>query len=132
MMTRRDGCRLALAALAITAPLALALPAAAHHSFGAFDRSKEMTVTGTVKVWRWTNPHPIMTIVAPDKSGADVDYVFEWPAPVQLQEKGWTRNLAHVGDKVLMKYNPWRNGSPGGLFQDITTPDGKTLKTVNK
>jgi hypothetical protein len=129
IMTRRIGRRLALAALGFAAPLTLALPADAHHSFGAFDQSKEMTVTGAVKVWRWTNPHPMMTITVTDKSApAQGDYVFEFPAPVQLQDRGYTRNLAKVGDQVKVKYNPWRSGNNGGLFKDITSPDGKSLK----
>jgi hypothetical protein len=130
-MTRRIGRPLALVALGIAAPLALALPAFAHHSFGAFDQSKEMTVTGTVKVWRWANPHPMMTITVTDKAApTQGDYLFEFPAPVQLQDRGYARGLAKVGDTVKIKYNPWRNGSGGGLFKDITTPDGKSLKTI--
>ncbi len=129
-MTRRFGRRLALAAFGIAAPLALAVPAVAHHSFGAFDRSKEMTVLGTVKEWKWVNPHPSMTVIAPDATGKDAAYTFEYPAPVQLQEKGWTRKMVAIGDKVKVKYNPWRSGNPGGLFQDVTTPDGKSLKTT--
>lgn len=128
-MNRHRSRRLAFAALVVAAPLTMAAPASAHHSFGAFDRNKEMTVTGTVKTWRWANPHPTMIIVVADKPGADpTDYTFEWPAPLQLQEKGWTRKLATVGDKVTIKFNPWRSGSPGGLFQDITSADGKSLK----
>ena len=129
-MARSNVRRIALAALGMTGVLAVAMPAAAHHSFGAFDRTKEMTVTGTVKVWMWTNPHPSMTIVAPDATGKDVSYVFEFGAPVQLQEKGYTRKMVAIGDKVKTTYNPWRSGNPGGLFQDITTPDGKSLKVA--
>ena len=118
----------ALAIIGAAGSLVLAMPAAAHHSGGAFDHTKEVTVTGTVKEWRWANPHPAMTIIVADKSGPDASYYFEWPAPAQLQERGWTRNLATVGDKVKITYNPWKNGTPGGLFKDITAADGKSLK----
>ena len=37
--------------------LSTGLPAAAHHSFTAFNMSEQKTVTGTVKQVEWTNPH---------------------------------------------------------------------------
>jgi hypothetical protein len=115
--------------VAAGAPLALALPAAAHHSFGAFDQSKSDTVLGTVKEWQWTNPHAFMTIAGQNEAGKTADYVIEWPAPMQLQQRGYTRNLAKVGDKVKLTFRPKKDGTPGGLFTDITSPEGKSLKT---
>jgi hypothetical protein len=117
-----------LAAAAIVS-VGVATPVLAHHSFGAFDRTKEMTVTGTVKEWKWSNPHPFMAVSAEGKPSADPAYTFEFGAPVQLQARGYTRKMVKVGDKVILKYNPWRNGDPGGLFTDITSADGKSLKT---
>ena len=29
----------------------------AHHSFALFDRSKLITLSGTVREWKWANPH---------------------------------------------------------------------------
>ena len=69
-----------------------------------------------------------MTIVADKSAPVAGDYVFEYPAPVQMQDRGWTRNLAKVGDKVKVAYSPWRAGNPGGLFKDITGADGRSLK----
>jgi len=107
-------------------------PAAAHHSFGAFDRGKEQMVTGTVKDWKWTNPHAFMTVAGPSADGKTVDYVIEWPAPMQLQRQGYTRNLARIGDRVTVKFHPKKDGTPGGLWADITSADGKSLKTRRK
>jgi hypothetical protein len=117
-----------ICAVAAAAPLAMAAPAWSHHSAGAYDHTKEFTVTGTVTSWQWTNPHCFMTVNGPDATGKVADYVIEWPAPMQLQQRGYTRNLAKVGDKVLVKFHPNKDGKPGGLFTDITTPDGKSLK----
>jgi len=45
-------------------PLAIvlltAVPLSAHHSFAAFDRKKEITVTGVVKEVQWNNTHAWM------------------------------------------------------------------------
>jgi hypothetical protein len=116
-------------AVAAAAPLAMTAPAWAHHSAGAYDQTKEFTVTGVVRDWQWTNPHSFMTVNGADTAGKTADYVIEWPAPSQLQHRGYTRNLAKVGDKVMVKFHPNKDGMPGGLFADITTPDGKSLKT---
>ncbi len=115
-------------AVVAAAPLAVALPAWSHHSAGAYDQTKEVTVTGVVKDWEWTNPHSFMTVAGSDTAGKTADYLIEWPAPMQLQQRGYTRNLAKVGDKVMVKFHPNKDGKPGGLFADITTPEGKSLK----
>jgi hypothetical protein len=113
---------------AAAVPLALAPPATAHHSFGAFDQSKSDSVVGVVKDWQWTNPHAFMTVSGPNEAGKIADYVIEWPAPMQLQQRGYTRGLAKVGDKVKITFHPKKDGTPGGLFSDITSPEGKSLK----
>ncbi|OYX29320.1 MAG: hypothetical protein B7Y99_13370 [Caulobacterales bacterium 32-69-10] len=105
-----------------------ATPAFAHHSAGAFDRTKEMTVTGTVKTWRWANPHPEMRIVVAGSGATAGEYIFEYPAPTTMIDRGYSRNFVKVGDQVKIKYNPWRSGTNGGLYQDVTTPDGKSMK----
>src|SRR4051794_35604916 len=44
-------------ALGVCAALLLTAPALAHHSGAMFDRTKEVTIAGTVKDFQWTNPH---------------------------------------------------------------------------
>ncbi len=124
-MTRRFGGSFALAALGLAA---LAAPASAHHSAGAFDSTKSMTVTGTIKMWRWANPHPEMRLNVDAPGAAPGEYVFEYPAPSTLIDRGYSRNFVKVGDKVTIKYRPWKSGSNGGLYQEVTKPDGSSLK----
>ena len=45
-----------LAVVAIVA-IATVSAAGAHHSFASFDRTKKVTLTGSVKEFQWTNPH---------------------------------------------------------------------------
>ncbi|HTL68355.1 MAG TPA: DUF6152 family protein, partial [Lacunisphaera sp.] len=42
--------------------LAIAAPAAAHHSFAMFDQQKIMTLDGTVHEFQWTNPHAFLEV----------------------------------------------------------------------
>jgi hypothetical protein len=103
--------------------------ASAHHSYAAFDRSKTITMNGTVKAWEWTNPHTWLTISVPDpkKKGAVQDWAFEGLAPGTLRPRGWTRLMVKPGDKVAITMNPRRDGTNGGTIISVTLPDGKVF-----
>ena len=47
--------------------VALVAPALAHHSPAAFDRTKKVTLVGTVKEFRWQNPHTWIEVEVPDE-----------------------------------------------------------------
>ena len=113
---------LALAVLVVSV-----VPAAAHHSFAAFDMTNQKTVTGAVKQVDWTNPHIWIWIdVANDKGGSDT-YAFEGMSPNFLARRGWTRSTLHTGDKITVSYRPMRDGKNGGMFISGTTAAGKVL-----
>jgi len=112
------------AALAATVP---AGPAQAHHSFAMFDQSKEVTVTGTVRQFQWTNPHSYIQLVARDSSGKDVEWSMEMGAPMYLYARGWRPSSLKPGMTVSIRINPLRNGKPGGVVIDVTLPDGKPI-----
>lgn len=103
-------------------------PAQAHHSFAAFDQTRVASVVGTVKVWRWANPHTqvVLTVSAPNNT--TVDYEFEGWAPALWQRQGWVRTSAKVGDKVKIEFNPYRSNAPGGIVVNMTGPQGESLK----
>jgi hypothetical protein len=106
---------------------AVVLPAAAHHSFAAFDVTSQKTVTGTVKQVDWTNPHIWLWIDVPnDKGGADT-YGFEGMSPNFLARRGWTRTTLKTGDKITINFRPMKDGSKGGMFMTGQMATGKTL-----
>ena len=107
--------------------VAAVVPAAAHHSFAAFDMTNQKTMTGTVKQVDWTNPHIWIWIdVANDKGGSDI-YGFEGMSPNYLARRGWTRTTLHTGDKITVSYRPMKDGNNGGMFISGTTAAGKLL-----
>lgn len=109
---------------------AVAGPAAAHHSFSAFNTTEEKTVVGTVKKVEWTNPHIWIFIdVTNDKGGTDI-YGFEGMSPNYLERRDWTRTSLKVGDKITVSFNPLRNGDKGGMFRNGKLASGKVL-TMN-
>ena len=121
--------RFGLAGAAVVA-LALAGGAAqAHHSFAMFDMTKEVTVSGTVKEFQWTNPHAYIQVVAKDAQGRDVEWSMEMGAPMYLYARGWRPRSLRAGMEVKVTLNPLRSGKPGGVVRDVTTADGRTIGT---
>lgn len=116
--------------LALAGAMAVAAPtgqAEAHHSFAMFDSGKKVTVTGSVKQFQWTNPHSYIQLVAKDASGKDVEWSMEMGAPMYLYARGWRPSSLKPGMRVSITINPLRNGDPGGVVIDVTTPDGKPI-----
>jgi hypothetical protein len=111
-------------AAAAAAAAAVAPPAFAHHSFALYDRTKTLTLTGTVKTFQWTNPHVVVwLIVQPDGGGAAEEWGIETTSPGVLTRSGWTRNSIKPGDRVAVEFNPLRDGSHGGGLNSVTLLD---------
>src|SRR5262245_1302530 len=112
-------------ALSVTLAAAAALtvlPAVAHHSTAAFDGSQVVEIEGTVKQFRWINPHASFKVEGKSEGDApDGLWTVEMTAPNVLINEGWTRTALQEGDKVTVFVNPLRNaitlndGSQGGL-----------------
>jgi Family of unknown function (DUF6152) len=125
-----------IATLAATASVAVLcmLPASAHHSTAAFDTARVIKITGTVKQFRWINPHASFKVDGVSE-GDEPDglWTVEMTAPNVLINQGWTRNALKVGDQVTIYVNPLRNfielndGSHGSLYVGVVLADGKTL-----
>ena len=102
-------------------------PALAHHSPAAFDRTKEVKLVGTVKEFRWQNPHTWIEVLVPDEKGKDVLWGVELTSPTYLIRAGWKSNIIKPGDKVTVIVNPVRTGEPAGIFLKLILADGREL-----
>ncbi len=106
-----------------------AAPALAHHSGAMFDRSKEVTIAGTVKDFQWTNPHSSFQVLVPQTDGSQQEWSVEMNGPNNLIRQGWKRSTIKPGDKVSVTINPLRDGKPGGWYVGISLPNGQKLRT---
>jgi hypothetical protein len=113
--------------LSVLLAVAVVAPAFAHHSPAAFDRTKKVTLVGTVKEFRWQNPHTWIEVEVPDDKGKIVVWGVELTSPTYLIRAGWKSNIIKPGDKVTVVVNPVRSGEPSGIFVSMTLPDGREL-----
>jgi hypothetical protein len=100
-------------------------PALAHHSFGAeYDSEKQVTLTGVVTKFEWTNPHARFYIDVKDQKGAVINWNLELASPNSLVHQGWKRTSLKVGDQVTV--NAWlaRDGSQLANAKSIILADG--------
>jgi len=111
----------------IAVALCAAAPASAHHSDAMYDSGKQLTISGTVKEFQYTNPHSWIQLVVPAAAGAPVEYSIETAAPIVLLRAGIKPTSLQPGDKISLHYHPLKSGAPGGSLIDIKKDDGTTL-----
>ena len=112
------------------AALVNAWPALAHHSYATFDNTRTITLEGTVKAYRWMNPHVVLKVLVRVDGGNAQEWSIETSAPLILRRFGWTRESMKPGDHVTVIGNPLSNGSYGCHLHTLTLLDtGQVFKT---
>jgi hypothetical protein len=106
-----------------SAALVLAAPALAHHSFAMFDSEKIVTLEGTVKEFRWVNPHVALFVKIDGSDDPAKLWAVELTSPSNLKRRGWVRSSLKPGDRVLVQVNPLRSGQHGGGFRSVKLLD---------
>lgn len=112
---------------AVLVVMAFATSARAHHSFVMFETTKQVTLSGTVTSFEWTNPHAYIELDVKDTGGSIKHWSIELGSPSILQQSGWKHNTLKKGTEVTLVINPLKNGNPGGLLIQASLPDGKKL-----
>ena len=72
----------------------------AHHSAAAYDTQKEVKITGTVKEYKFRNPHVYMTLEVKKADGSTALTEVEAGAASVLGPLGFTKDSVAVGDVV--------------------------------
>jgi hypothetical protein len=104
--------------------------ALAHHSGAMFDRTKTITLKGTIKAFNWTNPHTWTYILAPNAEGGTDEWAIEGGSPNILArvDARWTKGALKPGDQITMTINPVKDGRKVGVMNVVTYASGETLK----
>jgi hypothetical protein len=122
-----------IGAAAAAVALAMGPAALAHHSFAMFDYKNQITLSGTVVSFQWTNPHAFIDLAVADQAsqGATRRYTVECASPNVLTRLGWKFNTLKPGDKVTLLINPLKSGQAGGMLHEATLSDGRKLSDGN-
>jgi hypothetical protein len=112
--------------------IALALgspqPLHAHHSHSMFDMTREVTITGTVTIFSYRNPHVFLHVDVKDEKGEVVSWAVEMSNISNMQSRGVFGSTFKVGDVVSVKVNPLKDGRFGGNYTSVTAADGKVYE----
>lgn len=82
----------------------------AHHSFGATYLEKDsITIEGDLVQFLFRNPHTLIHMEVPEKTGEKYRWALEWAGNAQLVRTGITRDTLKPGDHVIVTGSPGRN-----------------------
>src|SRR5436190_23382083 len=94
----------------------LPLQAGAHHSGAMFESKKQVTLTGTVKEFQYTNPHSWLLVDVKGKDGKVTTWGFEAEGPSTLTRAGIRRSDLGPGTQVEIVGRPMRDGRPAASW----------------
>jgi len=109
---------LAIALLALSS-----LVVEAHHGVSQFDE-KEVTFTGVVKEFQYTNPHSWLVVDVTNKDGSVTTWGFEAEGPGVMMRNGIRKSDFTPGTKLTITAHPLRNGQPAGSWVKAVRADG--------
>ncbi|MEY4641752.1 MAG: hypothetical protein RLZZ227_1746 [Pseudomonadota bacterium] len=96
-----------------------------HHSTnGIYNEETEVELTGTVKEWRFINPHPTLKLMVKDASGveAEWDVSYGGSAVTHLVRRGYTADTFKPGDEIVVKGFPALLEGAHGLLMEGNNP----------
>jgi hypothetical protein len=99
---------------------AVAGPAVAHHSGAMFDEKKEVTLSGVVKEFQYTNPHSWLLVDVKGSDGKVTTWGFEAEGPSTLVRAGIRKGDFAPGTPVTITGHPMRDGRPAAAWMKAT------------
>lgn len=108
------------------AALLEASPSMAHHSGVMFDQEKQITLSGSVKQFQWTNPHCWIQVIV-DSGDTTTEWSVQMGAPTELFRGGWRPGTLKAGDQIRVVIHPARTDVKAGMFISATDSSGKPL-----
>jgi hypothetical protein len=85
-----------------------------------FDDKKEVTLSGVVKEFQYTNPHSWLLIDVKEKDGKVTTWGFEAEGPSTLLRAGIRRSDFAPGTPVTITGHPMKDGRPAAAWVKAT------------
>ena len=118
--------RLQILALGAVGIFATASPSIAHHVWPV-DRSREITVKGTVTGYDWSNPHVMIDLDVNGDDGRVEKWKVGGPNTARMAANGWDKNTLEAGDAITAVGYRFSDGSNTLRLQKIVMSNGKEL-----
>lgn len=99
---------------------ALSFQATAHHSGAMFDDKQQVTLTGKVKEFQYTNPHSWLLVDVTGTDGKVTTWGFEAEGPSTLLRAGIRKSDLAPGTEITIIGRPMRDGRPAALWMSAT------------
>ena len=115
--------------LAVVVLFSMSSAVMAHHGTAGYDETSMTTFAkATIIEIEWSNPHCQIHFDVTNDKGAVEHWNVEAPPPSMLAPRNWTRRSLQAGDVVKIEFHAAKNGSPFGIIQRVTFPDGRILR----
>lgn len=108
----------------LSAGLALAGAAIAHHSDAGYDQERVIGFEGTVTRYMWRNPHVTVYIETPNEAGELVEWGVETGSTPIMSRSGWMSDTFEPGDSVSVRAHPDRRHRSHAMMISIEKADG--------
>lgn len=113
-------------ALGAVGILIAASPLFAHHAWPV-ERSKEVTVQGTVTSYEWANPHVMIGLEVRTREGKVEKWNVGGPSVTRMANNGWDRNTLKPGDVITAIGYQFADGQPILRLEKIVMAGGKEM-----
>ena len=94
-----------------------------------YDRNATITITGTVTLLEWTNPHARLYLDAVDENGEAVHWDLELGPPNGLMRQGWRRDSLVPGTLVTVEGFRSRTEAFVANARTVKLSDGRQVFT---
>ena len=110
------------------ATIAVSTPAWAHHGFGRFDPTQDITVEGTLTGVDFVNPHAWLYFDTVGADGTVTAMRCEMRAATVLRRSGWSEEMFVSGKHVKISGNPHRDDPASCYIETLAIGDAPTLE----
>src|SRR5688500_2351578 len=120
-----------LSELLVAALAAVALPAAAHHSFAIYDMAQNIEFDGVVETLKMRNPHMALTLTVTNADGTKKTINFVEGAPANMIVRMGLDPADIAVGKPIKAIGAPRKDDPNAYFlKAIILPDGRRYQSV--
>ena len=116
---------------AVVGVLWVSASVSAHHSWPV-SYSKLVTVKGTVTMFVWQNPHPMISLDVRRDDGTIEKWSVGGPATNRMQASGWSRDTLKPGDVITGIGYQFNDGQKIIRLEKVILPDGKELSVYGR